>query len=221
MEIVPGFHRIDEASSNMAHSNVYLVINTQDLYIVDTGTKGQAEKIVAYIEHLGRKPQDVSTIILTHYHMDHTGSAKELQQLTGAKVAAGIEDAAVISGKKPYPGMLMRAASFMKPPAVDVDLPLKDGDAIGDLTVILTPGHTEGSIMLLDKNRKVLFSADTLRLDKGKVATGPEHFTWNKDRQAESIRRVAALDFDVMLPGHGEPLVGGASAAVKECAAKK
>jgi glyoxylase-like metal-dependent hydrolase (beta-lactamase superfamily II) len=116
--------------------------------------------------------------------------------------------------------MLMRAASFMKPPAVAVDISLKDGDAIGDLTVILTPGHTEGSIMLLDKNRKVLFSADTLRLDKGKVATGPEHFTWNKDRQTESIRRVAALDFDVMLPGHGEPLVGDASAAVKECAAK-
>jgi glyoxylase-like metal-dependent hydrolase (beta-lactamase superfamily II) len=101
MEIVPGVHRIDEASSNMAHSNVYLVVNSQDLYVVDTGTKGQAEKIVAYIEGLGRKPGDVSVIILTHYHMDHAGSAKELQQLIGANVAASIADVAVISGKKP------------------------------------------------------------------------------------------------------------------------
>lgn len=220
MEIIPGFHRIDDASSNMAHSNIYLVVNQNDLYVVDTGTKGQADKIVAYIEKLGRKPADVSTIILTHFHMDHAGSAKDLQGLTGAKVAASAEDAKVISGKEPYPkpkNLLMRAASFIKPAPVNVDLLLKDGDSMGDLTVILTPGHTEGSIMLLDKNRKVLFCGDTLRLDKGKVATGPEHFTWDKARQTESIRRVAALDIDVMLPGHGEVLATGASAAVREC----
>jgi glyoxylase-like metal-dependent hydrolase (beta-lactamase superfamily II) len=220
MEIVPGFHRLDEASSNMAHSNVYLVVNQKDLFVVDTGTKGQADKIVDYIEKLGSKPADVSTIILTHYHMDHAGSAKDLQELTGAKVAAGAVDAKVISGQEPYPkpkNLLMRAASFMKPAPVNVDIPLKDCDAIGDLTVILTPGHTEGSIMLIDKNRKVLICGDTLRLDKGKVATGPEHFTWDKAKQTESIKRVAAMDFDALLPGHGEVLATGASKAVREC----
>lgn len=223
MEIVPGIHRVDEASSNMAHSNVYLVVNKTDLFVVDTGTKGQAEKIVKYIEGLGRKPQDVSTIILTHFHMDHSGSARDLQELTGAKVAASIEDGNVISGKEPYPkpkNLLMRAASFMKPAPVDVSVPLRDGDQIGDFTVYLMPGHTAGSIMLLDKQKKVLISGDTLRLDKGKVTTGPDHFTWDQAKQAESLQRVAQLDFDVMLPGHGEVLVGGASAAVRECASK-
>jgi glyoxylase-like metal-dependent hydrolase (beta-lactamase superfamily II) len=220
MELIAGFHRVDEASSNMAHSNVYLIINKDDLTVVDTGTKGNAEKIVAYIEKLGRRPEEVSTIILTHYHMDHAGSAKDLQAQTGAKVAAGSQDAELICGKKPYPGLLMRAASFLKPPVVAVDMPLKDGDAIGDLTVLHTPGHTEGSIMLLDKNRKVLFSGDTLRWGKGKVTAGPAYFTWDKAQQSQSIRCVAALDFEVLLPGHSDVLVGGASAAVREYAAK-
>jgi hypothetical protein len=38
MEIVEGIHRIDEASANMAHSNVYLIINKNELMIIDTGT---------------------------------------------------------------------------------------------------------------------------------------------------------------------------------------
>jgi Zn-dependent hydrolases, including glyoxylases len=222
MEIVPGIHRVDEASSNLAHSNVYLVINKQDLYVVDTGTKGNAEKIAAYIEKLGRQPKEVSTIILTHYHMDHAGSAKDLQELTGAKVAASIEDAVVISGKEPYPkpkNLLMRAASFMKPAPVDVEVPLKDGDTIGDLTVYVMPGHTAGSIMLLDKQKKVLFSGDTLRQEKGKVTAGPEHFTWDAAKQKESLQRVAEMDFEVLLPGHSEPLMSNASVAVREYAA--
>ena len=37
--------------------------NKTGLYIVDTGTKGNAEKIAAYIEKLGHQPKDLSTII--------------------------------------------------------------------------------------------------------------------------------------------------------------
>ncbi len=223
MEIVEGIHRIDDASSNIAHSNVYLVINKKDIYVVDTGTKGNADKIVEYVRKLGHQPQDISTIILTHYHMDHAGSAKDLKTLTGAKVAASAEDAQVITGKQPYPkpkSLLMRAASFIKPTPVEVEIPLKDSDTIGDLTVFLMPGHTAGSIMLMDKRKKVLFSGDTLRLEKGKVTTGPDHFTWDEAKQNESVSRVATLDFDILLPGHGEYLKANASAAVRELAEK-
>jgi hydroxyacylglutathione hydrolase len=222
MEIVSGIHRIDEASSNMAHSNVYLVINKNDLFVVDTGTKGNADKIAEYIKKLGRQPYEVSTIILTHYHMDHAGSAKDLKEITGAKVAASAVDAKIISGSEPYPKpkyFLMRAASLVKAPMVGVDITLKDGDTVGDLTVLHMPGHTEGSIMLLDKQKKVLFSGDTLRNDKGKVSIGPEHFTWDSAKQKESVKRAADLDFEVLLPGHNAPLVGNAAVAVKACAA--
>lgn len=222
MEIVEGIYRVDEASSNLAHSNVYLVINGKELLVVDTGTAGNAKKIVAFIQKIGYQPQDVSTIILTHYHLDHAGSAKELKALTGAKVAASTEDAQVIAGKKPYPkpkNLLLRAASIIKPSPVDVDVLLKEGDTIGNFTVLSTPGHTAGSIMLLDKQKGVLFAGDTLRNDGGKVSGGPGHFTWDDAKEKESIQKVAALDFTVMLPGHTQPLIGNASEAVKTYAA--
>ncbi|HML02198.1 MAG TPA: MBL fold metallo-hydrolase, partial [Candidatus Bathyarchaeia archaeon] len=93
MEIIEGIHRVDEASANMAHANVYLLINGEELAIIDTGTAGNAKKTVEYIQKLGHQPTDVKTIILTHFHMDHMGSAKELKDLTNAKVAAHTEDA--------------------------------------------------------------------------------------------------------------------------------
>jgi glyoxylase-like metal-dependent hydrolase (beta-lactamase superfamily II) len=220
MEIIEGIHRIDEASSNMAHANVYLVINGKELLVVDTGTSGNAKKIVEYIQKIGHQPSDVSTIVLTHYHMDHMGSAKDLKDLTNAKVAAHVEDADFVAGKKPFPkpkNLLFRAvSSFIKPTPVDVDIALKDGDKIGNLTVIATPGHSPGSIALFDEQRKALFVGDTLRFDGTKVTGAPQHFTWNADKEEESIKKISMLEFDIMLPGHGEILKTNASKTVKE-----
>ncbi len=51
MEIVEGVHRIDEASANIARSNVYLVIEKDGLIVIDTGTSGNAKKIGLYSEN--------------------------------------------------------------------------------------------------------------------------------------------------------------------------
>ena len=220
MEIIEGIHRVDEASANMAHANVYLLINGKELTVIDTGTSGNAQKTVAYIQKIGHQPADVKTIILTHFHMDHMGSAEELKDLTNAKVAAHTEDADYISGKKPFPkpkNILFRAvSSFVKPAPVQVDIILKEGDKISGLTVIYAPGHTPGSIMLLDEERKVLFAGDTLRYDGKKVSGAPEQFTLDQNQAKESVAKVVTLKFDVMLTGHGEPLQANASEEIKK-----
>ncbi len=221
MEIIEGVHRVDQASANMAHSNVYLVINGNDLLVIDTGTAGNAKKTVEYIQKIGRQPADVTAIVLTHFHMDHIGSARELKDLCpNAKVAVHEEDADYISGKKPLPkpkNILFRAvSSFIKPEPVEVDVTLKDKDKIGSLTVIHVPGHTPGSIALLDEERKVLFAGDTVRFDGKKVGEAPEHFSLDPKIARESIGKLSQLTFDVMLPGHGEPLRYSASDTVKK-----
>jgi hydroxyacylglutathione hydrolase len=220
MEIIEGIHRVDDASSNIAHSNVYLTINGNELMVIDTGTSGNAKKIVAYIQKIGHQPSEVTTIILTHYHMDHAGSVKDLKDLTNAKVAAGIEDAGFVDGTKPYPkpkSLLMRAvSSVIKIAPVEVDIALKDGDKIGDLQVIELPGHTPGSIALFNAERKALFAGDTLRWDGSKVTGAPRQYTWDADKEKASIEKIAQLDFDVMMPGHGEVLKADASKKVKE-----
>ena len=220
MEIIEGIHRVDAASANMAHANVYLLIDGAELTVIDTGTPGNAQKTIEYIQKLGRQPTDVKTIILTHYHMDHMGSAKELKDITNAKVAVYPEDAEYVSGKKPFPkpkNILFRAvSSFVKPEPVPVDVVLNEGDKISGLTVIHTPGHTPGSIMLLDEGRKVLFAGDTLRYDGKKVTGAPEQYTVDQNQAKESVAKVVNLKFDVMLPGHGEPLKSNASEEIKK-----
>ena len=220
MEIVEGIHRIDEASSNIAHSNVYLIINEKELLIVDTGTPGNAKKTIEYIQTIGHQPTEVATIILTHYHMDHAGSVKDLKDLTNAQIAVSAQDKDYVSGAKPYPkpkNILMRAASsFIKVAPVNVDITLRDGDKIGGLTVIDAAGHTPGSIFLYDPQRKVLFAGDTLRLEHGKVVAGPKQYVWDEGKERQAIAKLASLDFNVMLPGHGEVLATNASNVVKE-----
>jgi len=223
MEITVGIHRADEASANMAHSNIYVVVNGKELAIIDTGLGGNAKKIIAYVKKMGYQPTDVTTVVITHFHMDHTGSLKELKEMAPyAKVAAHEMDADFISGKEPMPkprNILFRAvSSFIKLEPVVVDILLKEKDRIADLIVIHAPGHTPGSIVLLDEKRKAIFVGDTLRYDGKKLTGAPEQSTLDATQELESIKKISKIDFEIMLPGHGEPLVGHASDMVKKFA---
>lgn len=70
--------------------------------------------------------------------------------------------------------------------------------------------------MLLDEERKVLFAGDTLRYDGKKVSGAPEQFSTDPNQVRESIAKASALNFDVMLPGHGETLKPNASEEIKK-----
>jgi glyoxylase-like metal-dependent hydrolase (beta-lactamase superfamily II) len=216
MEIINGIHRIDEASENMAHANVYLVINGNELAIIDTGTPGNAQKIIDYVEKKGFKPTDVKFIVLTHHHMDHMGSAKQLRDLTKALVAVHENDADYVSGHKPLPApkhARPRAAITIE--SVPVDIRLKEGDRIVGLVVHFLPGHTEGSIMLFDESRKALFTGDSLRYDGKEISCSPAEYCSDVGEMIGSIAKASKLDFEVMLPGHGQPLKANASHMVR------
>ncbi len=218
MKIAEGVHHIEGINGN-----VYLVEDGDKLILIDTGLPRSDKKITKYIEGLGRKPTDVSTIILTHFHIDHVGSAKKMKELTNAKVAVHELDADYVAGKKapPKPKNLMFKAlsSVVKASPVEVDLLLKDNDKVGRLTVIHTPGHSEGSIALLDSERKVMFVGDTIRFMDGKITGSPEHFTLDPEKAKESAKKISTFDFDIMLSGHGQPLMPEASKKVKDYAA--
>ena len=79
-----GIHRIP----NTGFSNAYLTeLGGQSLALIDTGTPGKSENVLAYLASIGMKPSDVAYIILTHADGDHSGSAAALKRLTGALAA--------------------------------------------------------------------------------------------------------------------------------------
>lgn len=92
-----GVHQIP----GMGFSNAYLVeIDGQGLILIDTGTPGKDAKVLACLTGMGRKPSDVSFIVLTHPDGDHSGSVARLRGLTGARLAIGELDAPRLSGEK-------------------------------------------------------------------------------------------------------------------------
>jgi glyoxylase-like metal-dependent hydrolase (beta-lactamase superfamily II) len=220
MEIVPGIHQVEGVNGNC------YIIDRDGITIVDTGLPGAGKKILSYIQNtLGKKPSDIRTIILTHYHLDHTGNVGTLKSTGITKVAIHKADAAFVSGvqKPPFPkgwrGILFRILGmFMKMRPFQPDILLNDGDVIAGMTCIHTPGHTPGSICLLDPTTGVIFVGDILRFDGQKIEGPPPQFTPSMDLAHKSIKKIAALKFDIMLSGHGVPLRPGASEKVREFA---
>lgn len=217
-EIVPSIHWVKGVNANC-----YLIA-AEELTLIDSGMARKPQKIQAYItDELHRSLSDVKTIIITHAHSDHTGGAGELRRMTGAKVAIHAGDADYLSGtrKMPIPkgvvGALIRIfGPLVKAENMDPDIILNDGDMVSGLKVIHIPGHSPGSIALLDGARKALFTGDTLRYRNKKVEGPGERATADLATALKSVEKLKALDFDVMLCGHGEPLKGNAGEMVRK-----
>ena len=165
MEIVAGIHKIDGVNGNC------YIIGDGTLTLIDTGMPNNSAKILAYIKQMGKKPEDIKTIILTHSHIDHIGSLDAMKKATGAEVAAHRDEADFISHKKqmPMPNGAMALVikvlgTVMKTHPVEVDVLLDEGAEVAGFTVLHTPGHTPGSIALLDSKRGIILVGDTLRV---------------------------------------------------------
>lgn len=202
---------------------VYAWRDDDSVTLIDTGAPGSGAAIAEAVPGIDR-------IVLTHGHVDHTGSAAELHSSTGAPVFAGAADAAAIRDGAPLPPPVFEdweipihaqvAAGL--PDAADpvpVERELRDGDILdfgGGAEVLSIPGHTEGSIAIHLPQHGVLLTGDTIA-NVGTLMLG----TFNQDRArtVASFRRLAALDVDTACFGHGAPIVSGAGARLREVAA--
>ena len=208
----------------MGFSNAYLVeLEGQSLALIDTGTPGRTEKVLAYLTSMGRKASDVSCIILTHADGDHSGSAAALKRATGAKLAIGELDAPRLSGEKRLKEtsgfgnvMMGLLGLFMRIERVTPDLELKDGSSVGPLAIIGTPGHTDGSISIYKAN-EAIFVGDLLRTDSsGRLGLASPRMSRDMDQMKRSVERISKLEFQMLLPGHGNPIEEDASKKLRD-----
>lgn len=221
VELVPGVHLVDGSIG----CNTYLIIDN-GVTLVDTGLRGNEKKIYASLEKLGYMPKDIKRIIITHAHLDHINCLHRLKEDTGAQVMASEADADIVEGKKPlrtagglFGAIFVALRLYYRYKPVKVDVRLKDGDVIdvlGGLKAILLSGHSQGNLGLYSQQRKLIFSSDTIRVLDGKLAPPHPKFTENPKNAINAIKRLADLDFNAMLPGHGKPIMSDASEKVKE-----
>jgi metallo-beta-lactamase class B len=123
----------------------YLITTGSGSVLIDAGYVETVPLIRANIAKLGFRIEDVKVLLNTQAHFDHAAGLAEVKRLSGARLMASDEDAAVIERGGRGDFYLGDSRPF---PAVTVDRRLKDLDTVslGDtvLTAHLTPGHTKG-----------------------------------------------------------------------------
>jgi hydroxyacylglutathione hydrolase len=147
---------------------------------------------------LDQRGWTLKLIVTTHGHWDHFGDNARVAEHTGAQIAVHPLDGHRLADPKPM------WAPFEIPPCVAA-VELAEGGEVRfgsvRLEVLHTPGHTEGSVCLLDRDGGRLYSGDTLFAGSfGRVdlpGGSPE-------AMVASLDRLRQLDPSLLvLPGHG------------------
>ncbi len=209
MEVAKGVHYIETYAGCVLYADGRMVL-------VDTSVDAGAKDVFAYLKAIGHAPRDLASIVITHTHPDHvTGLAALKAQAPAAKVAAHEADADYVARTRDYPG----PPGKQKHTPVPVDVRMKDGQTYEGFLVIHCPGHTPGSIALLDTERKVLVAGDTMNHE---AELRPMSDQYNIDPKAHraSIKKLANYEFETVLFGHGGPIGKGGTAQVKALAAR-
>jgi hydroxyacylglutathione hydrolase len=192
--------------------NVYAVRCGPEYLLVDSGVGQDTENLLRELQADGIDPALVTTLLLTHGHLDHSGGARWFRDHLGLKVWAsdataravetGDETAISLTAAKRaggYPG------DFTLPPC-PVDRVLYDHDLWefegGRLEVLSTPGHSHDllSFMIYHPGRVSLFSGDTV-FHGGRILLS-DVYDCDIPAYARTLRRLAALDVDALFPGH-------------------
>jgi hydroxyacylglutathione hydrolase len=178
--------------------------------VVDAGTKVNAKRLIKALHG-----HAVGAHALTHAHPDHAGGSRRLVEAFDVPVWVGERDrAAVEAGGPPAPetwpaGAVARLGGFE---AVSVARSLREGDDLGHgFTVLEAPGHSDGHVAFWREGDRtlvlgdVLFNMHPLTTRPG-LRQPPRILTRDPQVNRESARRLAALEPELVLFGHGPPL---------------
>jgi glyoxylase-like metal-dependent hydrolase (beta-lactamase superfamily II) len=222
VQLATGIWRIPTVRFDLVNS--FLIADDDgSLTLVDAGLKRAEKKVLAALASLGKAPQDVQRIVLTHAHQDHAGGLAGAKAATGANVLAHDRDAVYLqSGKPPQldhsrlSGRLMNRmrGGFGK---VDVGETFQDGELLpigGGLRVVHTAGHSPGHVSLLHEPTGVLITGDAIFNVRG-LRYSPATFCTDIRLSRETAHKLGELEYDVAAFTHGAHISDGAREAVR------
>jgi len=213
-----------------------------DVTLVDAGYPGDHERVVASLEAIGRTPRDVAGVVVTHAHVDHIGSLPRLLQSIDVPVFVGEQEThharreylqqatekgialAALRNPRflPWAAQILLLGAKSQAPVPDPQ-PCADGvplDLPGRPVPVATPGHTSGHTAYHLPEAGAVVTGDALVTGHATTARqGPQllHpvFQHDLDETRATLDAIAALDGDLVLPGHGPAWRGDLASAVE------
>ncbi|MDM5328902.1 MBL fold metallo-hydrolase [Neobacillus sp. CF12] len=199
--------------ANVFPVNCYLVEEEDGLTLIDAALPYSMKGIFKAAKTIG-KP--ITKIVLTHAHEDHVGALDKIkEELPDVPVYISMRDNRLMNGdlsldqhehqtpiKGGVPKRLKTRANVL----------LKEGDLVGSLAAIETPGHTPGSMSFFDTRTKALIAGDAFTTRGGMAVSGelkplfpfPALATWSKETALVSARKLVGYRPELLAIGHGE-----------------
>lgn len=234
--------RITDGVHQLTHGgvNCYLLEQAGRITVVDAALPRTWAPLMRALAAIGRRPEDIAALVLTHAHFDHVGFARRMRDELGVPVlahpaerhlAAHPYDYAHERSRLPYPllhpAALPTLASMARAGALGVKgvdhvmdlVPGERLDVPGHPTVLFVPGHTYGHCALHLFDREVVLTGDALvTLDPYTGRRGPRIVagaaTADSATNLRSLDAIAATSARYVLPGHGDRWNHGAEEAV-------
>lgn len=193
--------------------NAYFAEEEDGLTLIDAALPYSAAAILKAAHRIG-KP--IRRIVLTHAHDDHVGAVDKLKAaLPDVKVFISGRDSRLLAGDRSLdpgePDTPIRGG-VPKNVRTRADVLLEDGDTIGSLLAIASPGHTPGSMAFLDTRSQALIAGDAFQTRGGLAVTGvlkpwfpfPAWATWSKETALVSARKLTNIRPALLAVGHGK-----------------
>jgi glyoxylase-like metal-dependent hydrolase (beta-lactamase superfamily II) len=236
LNVAPGIHRIEDC-----HTNWYLVEDDGRVCVVDAGVPSSWDSLGEALSRIGRGPEDVDALVLTHAHFDHVGFAEKARTELNVPVYVHENDApltrhpwrydferprsfyfATQVQALPIVADFLRHRAFWPPPVKEVTR-YTDGTlpVPGSPRVIFSPGHTLGHCALHYPDRDALIAGDAIvMLDPYTARRGPRLVaraaTADVERNLGSLDALVETGARIVLTGHGEPWTGGIEGAAAQ-----
>ncbi len=201
-------------------SNIYLVKDRKAI-LVDTGAPNEADKILTAVQKAGVNIKDISLLLHTHGHFDHSGSTAELKRRLGIPVAVHSNDAFMLrngtNGEiKPHnlEAQIVKAVIPSSFEVCEPDILIEEEITLTDFgvngKVFFTPGHTKGSISILFENREAIIGDVMLGgwVGGALFASRPNYHYFIEDLNDlhNSMKKIFSWQPSKLYVGHGGPL---------------
>jgi glyoxylase-like metal-dependent hydrolase (beta-lactamase superfamily II) len=202
--------------------NSCYLIRGKDVVMIDGGMPKKLKVFKRVLTRLDINPSDIKLIVLTHSHFDHSGSAREIREFTGAKIAIHesertyLEDGGMIIPKgvniygkitKPWLFAIFKKISFpkFKPDILITDEPYSLKTYGIDGNIIHTPGHTFGSISVIIDSGEAFVGCMAHNGFPFRIRPGLPIYA----QDIEEIKKCWKVLIDggvkMIYPGHGKP----------------